>query len=215
MKVSQIDDLTRCDHFYLKDDDECLYLREYVSGQGFGYGETNNLISNLKKEVSRRGKPEYRYKENAIRIAASDISGANLNIAWFKTAAIVPVPPSKTKRHPEYDDRIVQIANMVAAAHGFNVRELLVQTVDRIAAHATTEKRNPTMRAAELAIDEAHVDPPPPAILLLDDVITTGATFVACKRVLRGRFPDARVVGFFVARRTFVKEPDDDEDDEG
>jgi hypothetical protein len=40
----------------------------------------------------------------------------------------------------------------------------------------------------------------------LDDVLTTGAHFRAAKRVLHARFPQAQIIGLFVARRAIVKE---------
>ena len=46
--LTRIDDLT-CDLYpFLTADDECYYLREYTSGQGFEYSHTNSLISNLR-----------------------------------------------------------------------------------------------------------------------------------------------------------------------
>jgi len=51
-------------------------------------------------------------------------------------------------------------------------------------------------------------------IILLDDVLVTGATFVACRRILLNRFPNVTVFGVFVARRVPERTlPEDDFDD--
>jgi predicted amidophosphoribosyltransferase len=60
---------------------------------------------------------------------------------------------------------------------------------------------SPDQIAAGYQIDENLCEPAPNTIALFDDVITTGAHFVAARRVLQVRFPQARVFGFFIARR--------------
>jgi predicted amidophosphoribosyltransferase len=41
----------------------------------------------------------------------------------------------------------------------------------------------------------------PSSVAIVDDVLTTGAHFKAMKRILMERFPEARIVGLFLARR--------------
>jgi predicted amidophosphoribosyltransferase len=50
-------------------------------------------------------------------------------------------------------------------------------------------------------IDENLADPEPENIAVFDDILTTGTHFRAAKRVLSERFPNARIFGFFIARR--------------
>jgi predicted amidophosphoribosyltransferase len=50
-------------------------------------------------------------------------------------------------------------------------------------------------------VDENLCAPTPNIIALFDDVLTTGAHFVAARNVLRSRFPQAQIIGFFIARR--------------
>jgi predicted amidophosphoribosyltransferase len=52
--------------------------------------------------------------------------------------------------------------------------------------------------------------PPPTDIGLFDDVLTTGAHFRAAHSVLKRAFPNARIIGLFIARR--VPESSDVED---
>jgi len=74
-RLSQIDELTRVDHWYLEDGDQCWYLGEYTARKGYAGSETNNLILNLKKPMDRRERPEWRYKERAIATVASVLHG--------------------------------------------------------------------------------------------------------------------------------------------
>lgn len=88
-------------------------------------------------------------------------------------------------------------------AHEWDVRELLVQYESAPPSHqaATGERRGPQEIADGYCIDESRSTPEPDRILLVDDVLTTGAHFAAAKSVLSNRFPQAAVVGLFVARR--------------
>ena len=69
-RFTKVDDLIRPDHPHLTEDDACCFIGEYTARQGHAYSVTNNLIWNFKKTMDRRGKPEWPYKEQAIRRAA-------------------------------------------------------------------------------------------------------------------------------------------------
>lgn len=88
MKLQQIDELTRPNHSFLAPDDHCFFLREYTAGAGYEHGETNNLISNLKKKVDRRGRPEWVHKERAIQRAGQELRQV-LDHRCFATTSIV------------------------------------------------------------------------------------------------------------------------------
>ena len=49
-------------------------------------------------------------------------------------------------------------------------------------------------------------------IILFDDVITSGASYIACKRRINDQFPDITVSGIFLAR-SISAEPDFDFDE--
>lgn len=49
--------------------------------------------------------------------------------------------------------------------------------------------------------EEATRRPAPEKIIVLDDMITTGATYVACKELLMERFGEIPVYGLFIVRR--------------
>lgn len=183
----------------MRDDDECYYAAEYTARHGFAYSDSNNLILNLKKPVSRRELPEYRYKVAAISEAAITLRDS-IRTEFLAQATLVPIPPSKAKTDPEYDDRIVQMLNIIGGGTT-DIRELIVQTESLPPYHAGSARRSPELLAEYYAIDESLVSPTPTDIALFDDVLTTGSHFRAASKILTDRFPEVRVVGIFYARR--------------
>jgi hypothetical protein len=200
LQLQQIDELLRPEHSFLTEEDHCFFLREYTAGAGFGYGETNNIISNLKKKPDRRGKPEWRYKEAAIQRAGNELREA-LTDHLLCQFTIVPMPPSKSKAHPMYDDRVLRIVRAMTDGLACDVRELIVQPSDMPAAHEEKIRPTPEEWYAAYAIDEALANHPVINVLVIDDVLTAGAHFVGLKRRLVERFSDVTVFGVFYARR--------------
>ena len=197
-----VDDLLRPLYAHLAATDQCYFLREYTSGRGFTHSETNRLILNLKKSPDRRGRPEWHYKEQAIQQVAREFR-ASLNLQRLRAATLVPMPPSKHRDDPLYDDRMLRVLHAMDEEHQLDIRELLLLVASTEPAHATIARPSIEELVANLAIDEDCAEPPPTTIALVDDVLTTGAHFVAAKRVLTTRFPGVSVRGLFVARRVF------------
>lgn len=196
-----IDLSNRSDHFHLRDGDECFYFHDYTPRQGATHSQGNQLIFNLKKSVLRRNEGHYRYKSQAIAQSVAMLRAAFDQSNWvFDRATFSPIPPSKLRNHPEYDDRMTQI--VAGACHGTNadVRELIIQGQGYDACHLQAD--GDRLRPAQL---EAMYTLAPPAprgmVVLVDDVLTTGAHFVAAKSAILARHPETRVVGFFIARR--------------
>ncbi|MCA8165188.1 hypothetical protein [Burkholderia cepacia] len=207
MPLLQIDDTTRGAHSFLRPEDLCWYCGDYTARGGFACSPINDLVSNFKKPVSRRGRAEYRYKERAIERVGRDFRNAFVPDA-FQQGTFVPVPPSKAKTDPEYDDRMVlALAQMAAHVQAdlnirADVRELVLQRESYVASHLNPDHR---MRAEDLIplyeINEAIAMPDPTSIIVVDDVLTTGSHFVAMKTVLRVRYPNAWIGGLFIGRR--------------
>lgn len=197
-RLSQIDVLTLPDHFYLGPDDVCLYYGDYTARRGYDHSETNQLIRNLKKSVLRRGRDEYRYKEFAMdRIAQALVGHIRMEQVTF-----VPVPPSKARTDPEYDDRMVQIlARCQRLNPATDYRELVLQTVTTVAAHTTADRPRPADLEAIYAINRLDDRPLREYVIVLDDMLTTGCHFVAMRSTLLRAFPGQHIAGLFVARR--------------
>lgn len=208
---SEIDDSNRRDHSRLLHDDQCYYLYEYTSGQNWSFGDTNKLISNLKKKPSLKGTSQYKYKGQAIDRCAREIRDA-LIPEWLASATMVPVPGSKVPGHPDYDDRLEQICR--GLGQHVDVRKLVSQTISTEAAHEVQAGNRVTVEEllAVYQIDESLAVPTPQHIGVLDDVLTAGTHFRAMKTILGRRFPGVPVSGFFIARRVFPKVDITDED---
>ena len=205
MKLSEIDDSNRDDHYHLASDDECYFFLEYTSGRNFSFSQANQIITNLKKKPSKRGLPEYQYKTRVITQAAASVRGA-LRHEWLEHATLIPVPGSKAAGHPQYDNRMEQVCRGILP--GLDVRNLVVQTESTIAAHEAGEGQRPSVN--ELIqlyrIDEDLVNPAPTSIAIFDDVLTAGTHYLAMKTILRNRFPGVDIRGMFIARRVFPPE---------
>lgn len=199
-RLQLIDDLVRPDHYYLSPEDTCYYWGEYTARKGYAFSETNGLIINFKKSPMRRGRPEWRYKEQAIARAASIFRDAIREDA-LPQITLVPIPPSKATDHPEYDNRMLQMLQQIERGRNADIRELVVQTKSVEPAHDTDIRPRPDDLVANYEIKESVAEPAPQTIFLFDDVLTTGCHFTAMKRVLNTRYPNVPVVGLFIARR--------------
>ncbi len=203
VRLSQIDDTNRGDHYHLTADDCCYYLYEYTSGRDYSFSATNNLISNLKKKPTQANEPHYWYKGQAIGTCGRAL-GAALNPQWLAKATLVPVPGSKAADHPEYDDRMERICLFMRQPPP-DVRGLVRQTATTTASHEAGQGERVTVeQLLELySINEAITAPAPQAIGIVDDVLTAGTHYRAMHKVLASRFPGVPIIGLFVARRVF------------
>jgi hypothetical protein len=208
VRVQVLDQQARSDHSYIEANDQIYFAHEYTSGAGFA-GAGNDLILNLKKRMDRRGRPEWRHKERAIQ-TVSQLLAANLNKDWLRLGTLVPVPPSKMRSDPTYDDRMLRALHGIAQWHMIDVRELVRQKESTRASHESAGNR---MRPADLLavyeIDEAVANARPvSALLVVDDLLTTGAHYRAMHTILTERFPGAPIAGVFIARRRIIPAAD-------
>lgn len=199
-RLTRIDDLTRSDHYYLAGDDQCVFLGEYTARKGFSFSATNQLIINFKKSVATRGQPQWRYKEKAIAEAATALR-VSLTEKALAEVTFVPIPPSKAKTDPLYDDRLVRTLRAVRSNPPIDVRELIFQRASTTAVHESDDRPTPDAIASNYVVDTTLTTPAPKLIGLFDDVLTTGAHFKACQIVLRQTWPQIPIIGIFIARR--------------
>jgi hypothetical protein len=203
IRLSEIDESNRGDHYHLTEDDKCYYIFEYTSHRDFNFGFANDLISNLKKSVDRQGRPEYRYKTRAIADCSGFLGATLNNDEWLRRATLVPIPPSKNPADPLYDPRITQICRGISKPYQVDLRDLVIQHDSIPAAHETQNRPTVADLLNIYVIDERLTEPAPRLIGVVDDVLTAGTHFVAMKRVLAARFPEVPITGIFIARRVF------------
>lgn len=186
-------------HYYLDENDECYYVGEYTAGRGFAHSNTNQLILNFKKSLDKRNTNQWQYKEQAISEAANIFKSALIENA---KVTFVPIPPSKAKNDPMYDDRLLKMLG-IACQNWTNpdIRELVLQKTSAKASHATDERPCPEQLVENYEINESVIKPKPSKILVVDDVLTTGSHFKAVKMALSKIYPDTPAIGVFIARR--------------
>jgi predicted amidophosphoribosyltransferase len=186
-KLTRVDSLLLADHYYLDADDDCYFIGEYTARAGFAFGAMNDLIQNLKKTMERRDRPEWKYKEWAISKAADMLREA-IPPEWLRSATLVPVPPSKAKDDPRYDDRLLRILQRFGSGVRIDVRELVFQRTSTAAAHESEDRPTPADLLELYAIDETLTEPAPQKLVVFDDLLTTGCHFKAIAQTLSDRF---------------------------
>lgn len=200
-RFTKIDDLTRSDHAYMQDTDNCYFIGEYTARKGYRYSATNQLIFNLKKPLSRRGKPEWRYKEQAIQDCATALRIA-LGSDNLDRYTFVPVPPSRARGDPFYDDRLTRVLHAIRPEGGLDVREVIVQQRNAPAAHENEFRPTPHELKGLYVVDRQTALATPRTFAIVDDVLTTGAHYKAIQELLWEHFR-IRSIGLFIARRAF------------
>ncbi len=217
-RLTKITEIQINDHYYLNESHQCFYWGEYTPYKGATYSSTNQLIMNLKKKMERRGKSDWHYKESAIEQVARKFSRlwnwAAVSAQY--SLAVVPMPSSKAKDDPAYDDRMTQVLNRIEALTNapLDIRDCLSFDGSCPPSHAGNDRPSVDRLYGAMSFDR-YADAeknPPNMIFLFDDVLTSGAHFVAASRVLNEYYPGAQIVGNFVARRVLVNEFDDIED---
>jgi predicted amidophosphoribosyltransferase len=199
-KLTRVDSLLLADHYYLDGDDECYFIGEYTARAGYAFSATNDHIQNLKKPMDRRDRPEWKFKEWAISQAA-DMPREAIPPEWLRSATLVPVPPSKAKDDPRYDDRLLRILQRFGSGVRIDVRELVLQRTSTAAAHESEDRPTPADLLELYAIDETLTEPAPQKLAVFDDLLTTGCHFKAIAQILSDRFATKPVIGLFIARR--------------
>lgn len=200
VRAIKIDELTIGDHHYLTPADNCYYLMEYITGDGY-QNPVNNLIYNFKKSVDKKGTPQWVHKGLALRAVANYFKDIYVPMIDFKSATIVPIPPSKCKEDPLYDDRMTRVLKACCPA-GSDVRDLILTRESHESSHSSGDER-PKLSDIQnnLMLDGTLLDGVKKDFILFDDVITGGTHFTACKNLLLEAYPEAKVYGMFIARR--------------
>lgn len=198
-------------HYYshLTLNDNCWYLGEYIARGGFKAGPVNNMIDNLKKPVNSH--PNIRTHKKMAICGVARLITASLP-SELNNATFVPIPCSKEKTDPLYDNRLTQILKIVQKTSNLNidVRELVKRKISREPLHFSgSNRRTPEDQLEELEIERDLLSPPPSKICIFDDVITSGASFKAMKILINGIFSNVPVYGLFISRNVGASEKQD------
>lgn len=211
-RLTVVGDLERPDHGYLPAGARCYFWGEYTryedtNGLNWNYSPTNQLISNFKKKLERRGFADWHYKGRAIAEVARAFSQF---WQWSvlhqqHRVALIPIPPSKARHDPMFDGRMNEMLVAMAAHTGLplDIRDCLSFSGAYAASHESDERPSPDELYDELTFNPTvgRSQIPPGFIYLFDDMLTTGAHYVAAARKLTEVFPGVPIVGNFIARR--------------
>lgn len=189
----------------LEKGDCCISFGKYIPGD---YDHAmNRFILQLKTKLPVRDPNSWisrkRYadllkqKSDAIDQVAHYL--AKLDLSHF---TIVPVPPSKSRSHIDYDDRLLQILARAEEVQGkkLDVRELIVQQESFQASHLCKGSQRPMadqiLSRYQIAHSQEGIESP---ILVFDDVMTRGSHFKAVQKSIKQAYPHAKVYGMFIA----------------
>lgn len=209
MRLQAIDELTRSDHYYLTDDDQCYYFGSYLKGANWGYDAFHQLFWNFKKALDKGGQ---HYKKQAISRVGRMV--AKHFAAYVDADSLfIPVPPSTAKGDPGYDDRCLQ-ALKIAQRHSsvaVQVSDAIRQLESTTPAHLQESRPRPEDYQENYAIVDDAAIVVAKWIVVFDDLITTGAHFRAISEMVTETNPRVQITGLFLGRRKIQPEPEDDD----
>lgn len=205
-RLQLIGGVERHQHFYLRPEHKCYFWGEYTpweftKGMKWDFSETNRLVADFKAPPSGPGSEDWKRKVEAIERISTAFAGFWKWSALASQAVLVPMPPSRAFTDPQYDDRITRMLLRLRdlTKVDLDVRELIVSDGSLPTSH-TAERRPKLEQLLESLSIPVVPTISPKYIYLFDDVLTTGAHFVACSTLLKQSFPEAAVIGNFVAR---------------
>lgn len=191
-------------HRCLEPDDSCMFLmvREHHEKHDpiSSWSKPYSLIKNLKIKPSelKQNPARRRYKESAIDLFAMDLG--RLLSQSPNRLAIVPAVTSRRKDDADYDDRLVKVCSLASASlpnvDCWDIFDL-VASVPSASGEGGT--RNPNAIASNILIAQRFDADRYDHVLLIDDVITTGAHFKACQKIIYSAF-GKKAFGVFWAR---------------
>jgi predicted amidophosphoribosyltransferase len=198
MRLSRIDEMTRREHYYLGDQDVCFYLGEYAAGKGGAHGMTSVLVHDLlQPRDASVPKQEYR-KDRALGSVAQWLHEA-FDPGGLGGATFVPMPQSGSGLQTDNDDRIYRILRRTA--EGLDIRRMIELTGSMTTGEYGSLRSGPNVLYEHMQVVLAATEPQPRVIFLVDDVLATGANFVAAKRRILQVLPHVPVFGLFIARK--------------
>lgn len=199
MRLMRIDDLTRRDHYYVGAGDACYYFGEYTSRKGTAYSIASSLVHDL-LELHDPAIPKQEFRKDRALSRVAQWIGGVFDPQSLALATFVPLPQSGSGILTDNDDRMFRI--LKRSAEGLDIRRMLELVKGGALLDVGSVRSGPDVLYESMRVVLPLTDPKPHAIFLVDDVLTTGANFVAAKRRLAQVMPDVPVYGLFVARKT-------------
>lgn len=226
-KLKKIDALSRGKHGFLEESDVCYYFGEYIGKDdsnsdipAYMRGPCNQLIKNLQYSPSfLKERPDLvKHKVKAIDDVVGFL-GPHLDEITSSSITVVPVPPSKTVGHEDYDDRLLQVLQQCNQEYPnkLNILQLVINTKNYECSRSRASGERPSVDAlCEVYKINSGLTPPfPKIIMIFDDVLTIGAHFKAMQRVISSYYKNAGqkppiITGLFIARTMHIEKTGED-----
>jgi hypothetical protein len=215
--LTPIGPLHREQHFHLNAQHRCYFWGEYTSwnhtrGKNADFSETNRLIADLKTPRELKDNAQEWTRKSAAIDRVSEAFGRFWR--WSELAdkaLLVPMPTSKARADPLRDDRMDRVVEGIKTQTGLPLAcaPLLMSDGSLEPSHSAAARPKLRRLVSSMSVESAAIPTQAPTmVFLFDDVLTTGAHFVASSTHLQRVFPQARIIGTFVAR---TRRPDPQE----
>ncbi len=189
---------------------KCYFAREYIS-EGYQASSDNQLIFNFKKPVSHKNSDDWRYKEQAIKAFVEDLAVLFSKIhKKHLPLFLTTIPTSKLRTDQRFDSRLDDVIDGLLK-YNQNNNEKLYQYEEPITINNNTLSlsREEGSRSVESKRGDykwnGFKNTIPKNLIVIDDVITSGASFIAYKKILEEQCEAINVIGLFWARTVKTK----------
>lgn len=199
----KIDELTVGEHAHLLPiykSYACLYLREYIPHRHYKEHDKQPEMFCYNfmdfKELGNKKRPR------VIQTFATELAEALTPILTkVKKYTITPAPPSKSRAHPEFDNRVRELLDLTNQRLGgtLDIQELVIAAKDRTPSHVGGGRHSLESLVDCLdVVEDAEIGKG--GIIVFDDALTRGTTFAAHVQLLSDVYPNTPIVGMFFAR---------------
>jgi len=191
----QIDELLMRRHSHLEPTDVCFKIMDYKGWRKFGPNPVNRLIMDFKIDVNSSSN-RIEVKKRAINSIAEILNDAFPTIK--NELFFIPVPPSKKKTDPLYDDRMIKVLMKFCELRtNANLCEAISCKESMPASHLSPVRPSMNEIFKNLQINNS-IDLNNKNVIIIDDVIRDGAHFKACQRIISAKFQTRSICGVFL-----------------
>lgn len=184
---------------FLNEDDQCYTYYDYVPGGAFEDYPGTQAMMNFKKPVNCTP-PEKRYRQETISNLAT-ILNRFLSSRSTENSVIIPIPSSKLPSNPEYTNRFEDFAARFRSTNDTPILHAISIIAEIGNAH-DDNIRNIDVIYGNLRFSKRGIPDSTTTFYILDDILTKGAHFKACERLIKRHYPSARCIGVFFAQTT-------------